>query len=398
MAAVGTVAGAPAASERSAADGPRSVGRIPIRNIWLLMLYASHLYRELPPAQRVAAEDNPDEIPDLVAELLTHAIERRLRRNLSFAFQGTAADLRRVRGSIDLLRTERRQLLLRGRVACRYQELTVDTPRNRFVRAAVQQLAKVVGNADLVSRCRTADARLEAAGVSTDPAFAYPRGRSGVAAELRGRMDSEDWRMMAAAELAFSLALPTEAAGGTYLPSPDRDEVWARRLFEAAVGGFYNVVLPPMGWTTQTGTTMRWQVARSTARLRELLPSMATDIVLESRDLRIIIDTKFTAIVTPGHYRKETFNSGYLYQLYSYVRSQERRDDPLSLRAAGMLLHPSVEGDVFEAAFIQEHEFRFATVDLTAPSKAIRARLLDVAIRATCWSNSGTVNAVSPWL
>ena len=382
MAAIGTAA-LPAAIERSAADGPRSVGRIPIRNIWLLMLYASHLYRELPPAKRVTAEDNPDEIPDLVAEILTHAIERRLRRNLSFAFRGTAADLRRVRGRIDLLRTERRQLLLRGRVACRYEELTVDTPRNRYVRAAVRQLVKVVGNADLASRCRAADARLEAAGVSTDPAFAYARGRSGVAAaELRGRMDSEDWRMMAAAELAFSLALPTEAAGGTYLSSPDRDEVWARRLFEAAVGGFYDVALSPQGWSTRTGTTMHWQAEGATPRLRELLPSMATDIVLESRDRRIIIDTKFTSIVTPGHYRKETFSSGYLYQIYSYVRSQEREDDPLSLRAAGMLLHPSVDGDVFESAYIQDHEFRFATVDLAASGRAIRKRLLDAAIGA----------------
>ena len=382
MAATGTAA-PPAASERSAADGPRTVGRIPIRNLWLLMLYASHLYRELPPARRIDAEDNPDEIPDLVAEILTHAIERRLRRNLSFAFRGTAADLRRVRGRIDLLRTERRQLLLRGRVACRYEELAVDTPRNRYVRAAVRQLVKVIGNADLATRCRAADARLEAAGVSTDPAFAYARGRSGVAAaELRSRMDSEDWRMMAAAELAFSLALPTEAAGGTYLSLPDRDEVWARRLFEAAVGGFYDVALAPAGWSTRTGTTIHWQVEDATPRLRELLPSMTTDIVLESRDRRIIIDTKFTSIVKPGHYRKETFKSGHLYQLYSYVRSQERDDDPRSLRAAGMLLHPSVEGDVFESAFIRDHEFRFATVDLAASGQAIRERLLDVAIGA----------------
>ena len=76
------------------------------------------------------------------------------------------------------------------------------------------------------------------------------------------------------------------------------------------------------------------------------------------------------------------FSSGYLYQLYSYVRSQECYDDPRSLRAAGMLLHPSVEGDVFESAFIQDHEFRFATVDLAASGRAIRKRLLDAAIGA----------------
>ena len=63
-----------------------TVGRIPVRNLWLLMLYASRLYRGLPTVRRFAAEENPDEIPDLVAEILTRAVERRLRRNLSSEF------------------------------------------------------------------------------------------------------------------------------------------------------------------------------------------------------------------------------------------------------------------------------------------------------------------------
>ena len=92
-----------------------TVGRIPVRNIWLLMLYASDLYRELPRARSVAVEEDPDDLPNLVAELLTHAVERRMRRNLSFGYRRRHADLDRVRGRIDLLRTERRQLLQRGR-------------------------------------------------------------------------------------------------------------------------------------------------------------------------------------------------------------------------------------------------------------------------------------------
>ena len=67
------------------------IGRIPVRNVWLLLLYASHLYphiyRELPESRRVAVEDAPDDIPNLVAELLARAVERRLRRNLSFGYR-----------------------------------------------------------------------------------------------------------------------------------------------------------------------------------------------------------------------------------------------------------------------------------------------------------------------
>ena len=62
------------------------IGQIPVRSIWLLLLYASELYRELPEARRVQLEDAPDDIPDLVAELLANAVERRLRRSLTFDY------------------------------------------------------------------------------------------------------------------------------------------------------------------------------------------------------------------------------------------------------------------------------------------------------------------------
>lgn len=40
-----------------------TASRIPMRNIWMLMLYASDLFRQLGRNQ-IAVEDNPAEIPD----------------------------------------------------------------------------------------------------------------------------------------------------------------------------------------------------------------------------------------------------------------------------------------------------------------------------------------------
>ena len=42
------------------------VGRIPVRNLWLLMLYAADLFRTRGNGM-VGVEDNPDDLPDLVA-------------------------------------------------------------------------------------------------------------------------------------------------------------------------------------------------------------------------------------------------------------------------------------------------------------------------------------------
>ena len=209
------------------------------------MLYASDFAR-LPREDDLAREDAPDELPNLVAEILAHAVEKRQRRQLSLGYRRRHAVISRVRGRIDILTTMRRQLLSRGRVACRFDELTIDTPRNRFVRAALEKIARLATEATIAHRYR---------------------------------------------RLAYAL---------------------------------------------------------------------------------------FTSILTGGWYRDESLRSGYLFQIYTYLRSQAGRGDPIADRAEGLLLHPSVGEMVDETAVIQGHAIRFATVDLAAPSLTIRQQLLKV--------------------
>ena len=347
--------------------------RIRVRNIWLLLLYASDLYHRMDDSKRAGVEDDPDDIPDLVAEILAHEVERRLSRNLSLGWRRQEAVLNRVRGRIDLRHTESRQLLGRGRVACRFDELTIDTPRNRLVRAALIKFAGIVGRSALARRCRSLAARLGRLGVAGE----RPP-RTEVSVDSFGRFDAGDRQMVAAARLAFDLALPNEESGATALTSPYRGIEWLRRLFERGVAGFYAVTLSRDGWRVNHGRTIHWPQESPSPGIESLLPSMVTDIVLEHPDSgrRIVVDTKFNAILTPGHHRKESLRSGYIYQIYAYLRSQEGDGNPLSANASGLLLHPSVGRMIDESVIIQGHPIRFATVDLSEFANRIRHRLL----------------------
>src|SRR5512139_609439 len=352
------------------ADG--HIGRIPVRYLWLLMLYASDLFRTRG-IGKVGLEDSPDELPDLVAEILARAVEQRQRRHLSQGYRSREAVLNRVRGRIDVLTTERHQLLARCLVACRFDELTIDTPRNRFVRAALESICRIVRRQDVAHRCRSMAAGMKAQGVS-----GIAPSRAEMSVDRFGRNDADDRFMVAAAKLAFDLTLPTESLGLSVLSLPDREVTWVRRLFERAVGGFYDVVLSPHGWLVRCGGTLGWQIEQKTPGIDQILPTMRTDVVLDHAPSgrRIVIDTKFTSIVTAGWYREETLRSGYVYQIYAYLRSQVGRGDDLADSATGVLLHPSVGGMVDETVTIQGQRIRFATVDLAAPSGEIRSQLL----------------------
>lgn len=347
---------------------------IPVRNIWWLMLYASDLGRDLSPT-KIATEDLPEGIPDLVAEVLALAVEQRQRRQLSTAFLPRQAVLSRVRGRIDHLSTERHHLLAKGRVACRFEDLSIDSPRNRYVRTALDTIARLVQDNSLAHRCRALAAALRQQGVVGEAPSRYH-----ISAERFGRHDQADQPMLAAARLAMDLLLPAEEAGPNALLDPKRCVRWLRRLYEKAIGGFYRLHLDPGQWEVSTGKVLNWPLEEATAAIGRIFPSMRTDIVLDRRDhsRRLVIDTKFTHVFSKGWYREQTLKTGYIYQLYAYLRSQEGHGDPWADQADGLLLHPAIMGHVDESVQIQGHWLRFATVDLAADLTAIKQRLLEL--------------------
>ncbi|MEO8101986.1 MAG: 5-methylcytosine-specific restriction endonuclease system specificity protein McrC [Betaproteobacteria bacterium] len=358
------------AAEAVADQGERLIGRIPVRNLWLLMLYASDLAR-VGVAFNALLDDDLDELPDLIARLLADNVERRLRRNLTRGYRHKEMVLTRVRGRINILTTEARQLLSRGEVFCRFEELTIDTPRNRLVCAALNLMVRLVRSKELAHRCRSLASDLARAGVGR-----MRPSRADLATDQIGRNDAADRFMVALARLTFDLALPTEIAGSTSFVAPDREEVWVRRLFEKAVLGFAHVELEPLGWSVRGSIPLDWQASFGSDGLAAILPRMVTDIVLEppGAGRRIVVDTKFTSILTTNRFFDARLKSGYLYQMYAYLRSQEGRD----LRwdgAAGLFLHPAVNASLRERVVIQNHSISFATVDLGGEAAAVRNEL-----------------------
>ncbi|RWD62841.1 MAG: 5-methylcytosine-specific restriction endonuclease system specificity protein McrC [Mesorhizobium sp.] len=356
--------------DRPEADGSRLIGRIPVRNIWLLFLYAHNLAR-FHGQYAAAIEESPD-FPSLIARILCYAVDRRLRRNLSRGYLQKQAVLTRVRGRIDILDTFAGDLLSKGMISCRFEEFTFDTPRNRLVRAALDALATRLPDWTLAHECRRLAGDLGRQGVG-----GLKPSRAELSLDRIGRHDAEDLLMVTLAGLVFDLVLPTEDSGGHAATRVDKDVVLVRHLFEKAIGNFYAAELPHLGWKVYQGKSLKWQIDSETPGIAAIMPGMISDIILEhaAHGQRLIIDTKFTSVFGSSQHRAAVLKSGYIYQLYAYLRSQERVDDSLSLGASGLFIHPSVGDGLDETVRIQGHDIRFATVDLTQPASVVLGRL-----------------------
>ena len=364
------------------------VGKIPVQNIWLLMAYAAE-FSHLDSKTKSAFIDNSDDLPDLVVDLLCKSAERRLRTGLSAGYVDRKADLPRVRGRINHLRSARHLLLSRGRVACEFTELSNDTPRNQYVRYALSKMSGRVTDRSLARRARSIVRSFDELGVSNVIPTPVELSR-----DKLGRHDLADKEMIELAKIALELAIPTEEIGATQHYQPDKTERWVRKLFEKAIAGFYRVNSAESGYKVRTGTPFYWPYTEATDGLSEILPSMRADIIIDhiENDQRLVIDTKFNEITTAGYMRKETLRSGYLYQIYAYLRTQEKETDSASLTSTGMLLHPSVGQSVYEALTMQGHRVVFATVDLTQSATDIKQELREL-LSCAQEHNGGTQTA-----
>jgi 5-methylcytosine-specific restriction enzyme subunit McrC len=261
--------------------------------------------------------------------------------------------------------------LERRRVACRFEELSFDIPRNRLVRSALISMAGRIGDQGVASKCRRLGDDLGKLGV-----VALRPSKQQVAGDPIGSHHSEDRLMVSAATLALEMQLPGEISGDTRVSRLERDEAILRKIFEKSVAGFYRHELHgSAGWRVRAQPHQKWQLEPSSSGAVALLPGMVPDIILEQGlERRIVIDTKFSTILTKGLPVGEKFRSANIYQIYAYLRSQAGRGSHYD-RAEGILLYPSLDDDVDETFEIQGHRIRFVTVNLALKPPEVLGRL-----------------------
>jgi 5-methylcytosine-specific restriction enzyme subunit McrC len=348
-----------------------TVAKIPIRNIWLLLLYASDYYKTVGKKQRIELENNPEELITLAAKLYCQVANKWLIHHLAADYQLTTKSLNRVRGKIEVLTTQRKQLLAKGKIQCRYDDLTIDTPKNRYIHAAAHLLVKQLTDTSLIEQCRKIIHQFTALKIGQTTHYFYEK-------ERFNHANLKDNTLISLAKLIFSLSIPTQFQGLHTIEQLKKTDHWLRELFEKAIIGFYRVNLDPQQWIIHAGKKLNWQYTNATENIKRYLPIMKTDLIIENRsqNQRLVIDTKCTSILKKSRFRPNSFSSHHLYQLYAYLRSQEKQSDSLSISASGMLLYPTVGVTINESMLIQGHKLAFCTIDLTQDNTKIKESLL----------------------
>jgi 5-methylcytosine-specific restriction enzyme subunit McrC len=338
---------------------------VPLATLYYLLCYA---WQRIPaPAVLQATEATPFHRPlELLTQMLLHATRELLRTGLPRSFQTQEAELRDLRGRIELAPSLGRGLLPQGRAVCTYDELSPNQPLYQLVAGTLAALAshRAVPLA-LRRELGHVRRRLPAEVVPLAPTAA-------IFIKLRRqRPASQEAFLLHLCELIYETALPepTEEGRGRFVDFR-RDERLMARLFEQAVRNFYR---REQRQYRVFAETIAWQASAIQPQDMALLPSMLTDTTLENPARKIILDTKYYAAALRPRYDQQRLISPHLYQLYAYLQNVR---PAANQHLEGILLYPAATAAIDVRYTLGGHPVRIVTLDLHQPWPGIAADLL----------------------
>lgn len=339
---------------------------IPIKNIYYLLGYA---WNRLDERDRVAVSiDDRTELVDLFAKILINATRILLKRGIDKSYVETRAEISGVKGKLELAATLKNNLQTRLRTVCGFDEFSADISTNRILVTTLRRLTKT---ANLDSELKRDIRKLlpmfgDVESVRLNPA---------ILKRLRLSRNNRFYAfVLDVCRLIAENILPSENVGEWKFVDFTRDERKMNQLFEKFIYHFYRVETD----FRVKSAIIEWRFSSLSEGSESFLPVMRTDVTLENSDRKIIIDAKFYRETLTENFSRKKIKSANLYQLFCYLINQRNDTDGRTLKAAGILLYPTIETDYDLDFQFENHPISVKTVDLHADWRSIARRLLEI--------------------
>jgi 5-methylcytosine-specific restriction enzyme subunit McrC len=353
-------------------QAPARFSGIPIRNLWYMLLYSWEKSAFIN-RWKVEIESAPT-LDALLATILCKLLEQRLRIGLDRGYADESKTIRGVRGRVDFTESLKRLTFENGQAQCQYQTFTHNVPKNQIIRSSLARLVQTGSFGIDRGKSDAIKGKLRLLVRALDGVEFCEPSQDLIRRQTIGRNDADYQVMLNICSLMLLGGMPTEMEGRHSLPQIDKERIILSQVFEKFVACFYKTSL--RGWEVRPQKTLDWNAEKSST----FMPSMKADVSLTEKTSgrKIVLDTKFTAAsLISNRWGSEIFDSGHVYQIYAYLRSQEQLSES-DRRASGILLYPTAGNTLDATVTLQGHTIYFKTVDLASDWQAIETRLLAI--------------------
>lgn len=335
--------------------------KVPVQNVYYLLLYAWDRIGDRDAVN--VAEQGYTRLQDLFAHVLADTVGRVLARGLDRGYLAEEEGVRGVRGKMDVGTTLKRNQLANAQTHCRYDELSYDILHNRIIKATLRSLLDLELAKGNSHRIRTLYHKL--GGVSDAAITRRDFGR----VQLHGNNAPYAFALSVCRVIHENIMIEA-GSGRARFRDFHANQQQMGSLFESFI---FNFLQREQRTFRVTRPRIDWHNSQSSTSDVRRLPVMRTDVVLESRYRRIIVDCKFYA----EPLKSRTLDSRHLYQILAYLANSAA---PLGNTPphAGVLLYPVV-GEKFGFDYrLNGFGVTIRSLDLNQPWTEVRRDLLEL--------------------
>ena len=332
---------------------------IPILNVYYLLCYAWGRVQERD-VTRLATLEGLSTAQDLLGKVLAGGVNHLFRRGIDRGYVERREDLASIRGKLAVSETAKRALRARARAACEFEELSVDILPNRILRTSLHGLLgrRVKLHRDVRGEVRSAYRRLD--GVSRTRLKRNTFGQ----VQLGGNRRLYQF-LLSVCRLLYESSMVDKNTGRTAFRDFRRDEATMWALFEEFVTGFYKRE-QRVYRVNPGGRRVEWaDKGSATGADLARIPVMDADVIFESAERRIILDTKYYKDTLARGRGSGTgkLHSVNLYQLLAYLRNRQATNSGRPMHE-GILLYPEVSEPLRADIRLEGFRIQARTVNL----------------------------------
>ncbi len=338
-----------------------------IKNIYYMLSYAFQALKQSNYDE--VASVRFEKIQDLFAAILSKGVAQQLKQGLYREYVTKNEILPVIRGKLDMPETIRNRTQRKQNPACEFDDLTENNFFNQILKTTLYYLLKDDGvKTDRKNMLKKILVFFDGIDLLEPSEIRWNR--------LQYRRNNRNYELLMNICYFVLDGMLQTTEKGDYKMAAFSDEYMAR-LYEKFILEYYSQHHTYL--TEVKAAQVKWDlVGDHTESMIRFLPIMQTDIFLRLKEKILIIDAKYYGHTLQQQYNKYSLHSGNLYQIYTYVKNQDKGNTG---NVAGLLLYAKTEKDISPDCIFNMggNQIGAKTLDLNTDFKEIAAQLDKIA-------------------
>jgi 5-methylcytosine-specific restriction enzyme subunit McrC len=335
--------------------------KIPIKNLYYMLCYAWGYLAEKDLAN-IALGDEKD-MKHLLTRILLLKLRSLIKRGFYREYRSNKEEISTLRGRILFQESINDFSFKRGKMHCEFEDMSHDILHNQIIKSTLY----------LLLNSSNLEAKLKDQVYQLYPYFGeinLVNLDSRIFNKIKLNRSNKHYRfVLDICRFLFESLLLHEKDEEAKFADFERDPKAMARLFEEFIRNFYKNEAPQFKVFREN---IYWDAVGEDL---SYLPLMQTDISLETKYRKIIMDTKYYQNALNQNQGSQKLISGNLYQLFAYLSNHKKTRVKETM---GILLYPKTGKELNLSYIVREYPVKIFTLDLNQRWQLIHDRLLEI--------------------